>query len=88
MEKKEAAGDDTTPGEQGRDSALWAGLCSYERALNHLVWLANHELYGKKYAWHRAKEMDKTTVYAGIKDDLTNAMRNAAMAAESAKPEC
>ena len=46
----------------------------FQTQLDHLVWMATVHNQ-KAYAWHRAQELDKTELYAGIAQALIEKMK-------------
>lgn len=54
-------------------------MTAYDKALAHLIKLAKTPGF-KEYAWHRAKELEscRTGMWAGISEDLKQAMLSSA----------
>ena len=66
-------------------------MSEYQKQLQHLTTLGRLPAW-KEHVWHRLQELDKTTVFAGIKDEAVAMLRKPpaaqAVAGPSSTPPC
>lgn len=66
-------------------------MSEYQKQLQHLVTLGRIPAW-KEHVWHRLQELDKTTVFAGIKDEAVAMLQKPpaaqAVAGQSSPPPC